>query len=164
MHGSLLDHVPHDYCTLETRESTVRVKKTFPCPFRLTDRPFPLYFLSQLRPHSFNIRLISACILSPFVRKNSRFAGRFSALVNCYSEGRTARELEMVYNEYTKRRILFFHAKGYRAPTITKWLGGEGRRIKYTDGPRAERLPEASRSKSALTYGTVASSSDGYQG
>jgi hypothetical protein len=25
----------------------------------------------------------------------------------------------MVYNEYTKRRILFFHAKGYRAPTIT---------------------------------------------
>ena len=32
----------------------------------------------------------------------------------------------MVYNEYTKRRILFFHAKGYRAPTITKWLGNEG--------------------------------------
>ena len=46
--------------------------------------------------------------------------------MNCYSEGRTARELEMVYNDYTKRRILFFHAKGYRAPTITKRLSNEG--------------------------------------
>ena len=92
---------------------TVRVKKTFTCPFRLTDRPFPLYFLSQLRPHPFNIRLISACVLSPFVRKNGHFGARFSARVNCYSVGRTARELD------TKRRILFFHAKGYRAPTIT---------------------------------------------
>ena len=32
----------------------------------------------------------------------------------------------MVYNEYTKRRILFFHAKGFCAPTITKRLGNEG--------------------------------------
>ena len=32
----------------------------------------------------------------------------------------------MVYNEYTKRRILFLHTKGYCAPTITKWLGDEG--------------------------------------
>ena len=102
--------------------------------------------------------------MSPFVRKNGRFAARFSTHVNCYSEGRTARELEMVYNEYTKRRILFFHAKGYRAPTITKWQDDEGRRINYTDGPRAERLTEASRSKSALAYGAVASSSDSYQG
>ena len=107
------------------------------------DRSFPLYFLSQLRPHPFNMRFISACVLSPFVRKN----GRFSARVNCYSEGRTVKELEMVYNEYTKRQILFFHAKGFRVPTITKWLGDEGRRINYTDGSRAERLPEASRRK-----------------
>ena len=48
------------------------------------DRPFPLYFLSQLRPHPFNIRLILACVLSPFVRKNGRFAARFSARVNCF--------------------------------------------------------------------------------
>ena len=101
-------------------------QKNFTCPFRLTDRPFPLYFLSQLCPHPFNIRLISACVLSPFVCKNSRFGARFSTRVNCYSVGRTARELEMVYNEYTKHQILFFHAKGYRAPTITKWLGDEG--------------------------------------
>ena len=46
--------------------------------------------------------------------------------MNCYSVGKTARELEVVYNEHTKRRILFFHAKVYRAPTITKWLGDEG--------------------------------------
>ena len=28
-------------------------------------------------------------------------------------------ELVMVFNDYTKRRVLFYHAKGYRAPTIT---------------------------------------------
>ena len=36
------------------------------------------------------------------------------------------RELAMVFNDYTKRRILFYHAKGYRAPTITTRLGEEG--------------------------------------
>ena len=41
-----------------TYTCTVRVKKNFTCPFRLTDRMFPLYFLSQERPHPFNIRLI----------------------------------------------------------------------------------------------------------
>ena len=55
---------------------TVRVTKHFTCPFCLTGRPFPLYFLSQLCPHPFNFRLISACVLSPFVRKNGRFAAR----------------------------------------------------------------------------------------
>ena len=64
-------------------------------------------------PHPFNIRLISACVLNPFVRKNGHFGARFNARVNRLSVGRTARELD------TKRRILFFHAKGYRAPTIT---------------------------------------------
>ena len=103
------DKAPHFFAYLRT----VRVKKNFTCPFRLTDRSFPLYFLSQERPHPFNIRLISACVLSPFVRKNGRFGARFSARVNCLSVDRTARELD------TKRRILFFHAKGYRAPTIT---------------------------------------------
>ena len=29
MHGSLLDHVPHDYCTLETWESTSHCMCTF---------------------------------------------------------------------------------------------------------------------------------------
>ena len=28
--------------------------------------------------------------------------------------------------DYTKRRILFYHAKGYRAPSITTRLGKEG--------------------------------------
>ena len=35
-------------------------------------------------------------------------------------------ELAMVFNDYTKRRILFYHAKGYHAPTITARLGEEG--------------------------------------
>ena len=88
-------------------------QKNFTCSFRLTDRLFPLCFLSLERPHPFNIRLMLACVLSPFVRKNGRFEARFSARVNCLSVGRTARELD------TKRRILFFHAKGYCSPTIT---------------------------------------------
>ena len=32
----------------------------------------------------------------------------------------------MVFNDYTKRRIPFYHAKGYHAPTITAQLGEEG--------------------------------------
>ena len=55
-----------------------------------------------------------------------KLTARFSARVNCYSEGRTARELEMVSNGYTKRRHLFFHAKDYRVTMITKRLGDEG--------------------------------------
>ena len=54
--------------------------------------------------------LISACVLSPFVRKNGHFGARFSARVNCC---RTARGLD------TKRLMLFIHTNGYRAPTIT---------------------------------------------
>jgi transposase len=32
----------------------------------------------------------------------------------------------MVYTEYTKKRIVFYHAKGYKAPTIAKLLLDEG--------------------------------------
>ena len=32
----------------------------------------------------------------------------------------------MVFNEYTKRRIVFYHAKGHHAPTIAKLLEAEG--------------------------------------
>ena len=37
-----------------------------------------------------------------------------------------ARERDHGFNEYTKRRIVFYHAKGHRAPTIAKLLEAEG--------------------------------------
>ena len=35
----------------------------------------------------------------------------------------------MVFNEYTKRRVVFYHAKGHRAPKIAKLLEAEGIKV-----------------------------------
>ena len=62
-----------------TRQKKLSLSVPFNGPVISVVLPFSI---TAAYAHPFNIRLILACVLSPFVRKNGRFAARFLQVRN----------------------------------------------------------------------------------
>ena len=144
----ILVFIQHTWiCDLVLIQCTVRINKIYTFPFCWMDRPFSFHFLFPFVQHMFDF---SACSVSFFSLLIFYGKGHFVCLNSCFGKRKfhmlnymyvamcsrrrirlsqlLGRTLAMVFSEYTKWRILFHQAKGYRAPTctITDKLRDEG--------------------------------------